>query len=317
MDEPRGRTIDGKPWPEARGPHLPDRLTALPWPTLFFGSLAIVMTALAIRGVVIAGPTDALSIGYAISGAIPTAVAFLLPATLFFRHRDVWQSNRLLVVGTVLFGVVEILQYISPGISEWLSSVIAPPADLPFLAPLDIAFNVVVGIISALAPIYVGRGLIAARVYEDEPGTRKWWLVVAALTLVAGVTNVLMLINLSLDIPADAVMAYYWLTVLSVAISLLSLFGWAYFAGAAVVGWRSGESPSRAWGLASLGGGLILVGLTVSGVIGAIGVFGAPLPNELSILILGAFALGYLVLLAAFLIGLPDDPDEAPKTAGR
>ena len=35
MTEPTGQTIEGEPWPEARGPHLPDRLTRIPllvWP---------------------------------------------------------------------------------------------------------------------------------------------------------------------------------------------------------------------------------------------------------------------------------------------
>ena len=76
---------------------------------------------------------------------VPTAIAFLLPAALFLRHRDVWQTDRLLVVGTVLFGVVEVLQYISPGVSDWLASLIPAPPDVSFLAPLPIAFGVVVG----------------------------------------------------------------------------------------------------------------------------------------------------------------------------
>jgi hypothetical protein len=76
------------------------------------------------------------------------------------------------------------------------------------------------------------------------------------------------------------------------------------------VAWRSGEEPPRGWWLAALGSGLVLLGLAVSGVIATIGVFGSPLPNELSIGILAAFALGYVLLLLAFLAGLPEDVDD-------
>jgi hypothetical protein len=268
------------------------------------------MTVLAIRGVALAGIGDLASLAYAGFGAVPTAIAFLLPAALFLRHRNVWQADRLLVVGTVMFGTVEFLQYISPGLSGWFASLIPAPPDLPFLVPLDIGFSVVVGILGAMAPIYTGRGLVAARAYEDAPAARRWWIIVAALTLVAGVTNVLNLVNLSADIPEGAVAVYFWLTVLSVAISLLSVFGWAYLAGVTLVAWRSGEEPPRGWGLAAFGSGLVLLGLAVSGVFATVGVFASPLPNELSIGILAAFALGYVLLLVAFLAGLPAGIDD-------
>ena len=204
-----------------------------------------------------------IALGWAIAifGATPTVVAFLFPAFLFLRHPRVWSTDRVLAFGVVLFGVVEVLQYIAPGLSGWFTSLIPPPVDMPFLAPLDVAFTVVVGILAAMAPIYTGRGLVAARAYEDEPGSRKWWLIVALVTVVAGVTNVLLLVNVSLDVPDGALVAYFWLTVLSVALSLLSVFGWAYLAGAGLIGWRSGEEPLRGWLLAALAAGLRAAGV--------------------------------------------------------
>lgn len=284
---------------------LGGRLRSVPAATWLFVALAVAMTILTVQGIATTGLADLVALGYVGFGGVPTAIAFLLPAALFLRHRDVWQTDRLLVVGTVLFGVVEVLQYITPGVSDWLASLIPAPPDVSFLAPLPITFGVVVGILGAMAPIYTGRGLVAARAYEDAPAARRWWVVVALLTLVAGVTNVLNLVNLSLDIPTGAVMAYFWLTVLTVAVSLLGVFGWAYLAGATLVGWRSGEEPARGWALASIGSGLVLVGLALSGIIASIGVFATPLPNQLSLGILGAFALAYLLLLAAFLARLP------------
>ncbi len=286
------------------------RLAAVPAPTWVFVLLSVTMTVLAVRGIAQAGIDNITGFAFAISGAIPTAIAFLLPAALFLRHRRIWSTDRLLVVGVVLFGIVEFLQYVSPGMTAGFDAIIPAPTGLPFLVPLDVAFQVVVGILAAMAPIYTARGLLAARAYEDEPGSRRWWLLVGVLTVVAAVTNVLNLVNLSLDIPPDAIVAYFWLTVLSVAISLLSVFGWAYLAGVALVGWRTGERPLKGWGLAALGAGLVLLGFAVSGVIATVGVFTTPLPDELSIGILAAFALGYVLLLAALLTGLPMD-DEA------
>ena len=310
MPEPSERAIDGQPWEEARGPHLPDRLTALPWPTIVFALLAVGMAGLVIYGILSTSSPDSFQVVQTLIGAIPTVVAFLLPAALFLRHPDAWRTHRVVVVGTVLFGVVEVLQYISPGLSDWFASVIPPPEDLPLVAPLGVGYSVVVGLLSAMAPFLVARGLIAARNYEDAPGSRRWWLIVAVLTLITGVTNVMMLVNLSLDIPPDAVVTYYWLTVLNVVISLIGLFAWAYFAGTALIGWRASEDPGRGWGLAALGGCLVLVGLALNGTISALNFFAnTALPNELLVGIFTAFGLGYLALLGAFLAGLPADRD--------
>ncbi len=285
MPEPSGGAIEGQPWDEARGPHLPDRLTRLPLPTILFGLLAIGMAALVVRGILSQSSTlDPYIVVQTLVGAIPTVVAFLLPAALFLRHRDAWQTHFVLVVGTVLFGVVEILQYISPGLSDWFASVIPPPEDLPLVAPLGVGYSVVVGFLSAMAPFLVARGLLAARNYEDAPRSRRWWLIVAVLTLITGVTSVLTLVNISLDIPPDAVMTYYWLTVLNVVLTLVGLFAWAYLAGTALIGWRASEDPGRGWGLAALGGCFVLLGLAMSGIITAINIFAeATLPNELAL----------------------------------
>jgi hypothetical protein len=308
VDEPRGRTIDGTPWEEARGPHLPDRLTRFPRLPLAFTALAIAMGILSLTRLTTAG--GPFWVGYGLVASIPSVVAFLLPAALFRRHPDAWRTLRLMVVGSVLFGVVEVLQYVSPGLSDWFTTVVPPPVDLPFLSPLSVGFSVVVGLLGAMAPTLTGRGLAMARRYENDAGSRRWWLVIAGMTVVAGVTQIAMLLNLSLDIPPDAVIAYFWITVVGVAVSLVALLGWSYLAGTAVVGWRSGEDPVRGWRLAALAGFLVLVGLVLSGILGVVGVFGTPLPNEVGIVVVLSFALGYLALLGALLAGLPETDED-------
>ena len=272
--------------------------------------LAAISTVLAFQTASTAGIGNTFALSSAVLRGIPTAVAFLIPAALFLRHRGAWQTDRLLVVGTVLFGVVELLQFASAGVTGWFDSVIPPDPTSVLPSPLNVTYNVVVGLIGALAPAATGRGLLAARAYEDGRGARWWWLLVAFLTLVAGVTNILLLVNLSLDIPDSAVLAYFWLTVLTVVVSLVSVFGWAYLAGVTLVGWRSQEEPGAGWGVGALASGVVLAGLAASGLVAAISVFGPALPDQLSLTFLGAFALGYLLLIVAFFAGLPAAIDD-------
>jgi hypothetical protein len=286
------------------------RIAAVARPTWLFLALAIVSTGLAIQTASTAGIKDSATLSAAVLRGIPTAVAFLIPAALFLRHRDVWTTDRVLVLGTVLFGVVELLQYASPGLTAWFDTIIPPDPTSYLPSPLNVSSNVIVGLLGALAPAATGRGLLAARKYEDSRRSRVWWLIVAALTLVAGVTNILLLVNLSLDIPDDTVVVYFWLTVLTVVVSLISVFGWAYLAGVTLVGWQSYEEPGAGWGIGALGSGVVLAGLAASGIVAAVNVFGQQLPGELSLLFLGAFALGYLLLIVAFFAGLPAAIDD-------
>ncbi len=291
-------------------PTVRRRLAGVPRPTWLFLLLAAISTVLAFQTASTAGIGDTFALSSTVLRGIPTAVAFLIPAALFLRHPAAWQTDRLLVVGTILFGVVELLQFASAGVTGWFDSVIPPDPTSVLPSPLNVTYNVVVGLIGALAPAATGRGLLAARAYEDGRRARWWWLVVAFLTLVAGVTNILLLVNLSLDIPDSAVLAYFWLTVLTVVVSLVSVFGWAYLAGVTLVGWRSQEEPGTGWGLGALASGVVLAGLAASGLVAAISVFGPKLPDELSLTFLGAFALGYLLLIVAFFAGLPAAIDD-------
>jgi len=298
--------IDEPPPP----PTLGMRLAGVPRPTWLFSLLAILSTILTVQSASAAGISDSFTFSTTVLRGIPTAVAFLIPAALFLRHRDAWTTDRVLVVGTVLFGVVELLQYASPGVTAWLDTIIPPDPTSLLPSPLNVSFTVIVGLLGALAPAVTGRGLLAARAYEDSRRSRVWWLIVALLTLIAGVTNILLLINLSLDIPNDTVVIYFWLTVLTVVVSLINVFGWAYLAGVALVGWRSYEEPGTGWGIGALGSGVVLAGLAASGVVAAISVFGPKLPDQSSLAFLGAFALGYLLLIVAFFAGLPAAIDE-------
>ena len=286
------------------------RIAGVPRPTWAFLALALVSTILAIQTAATSGVSDSFSLSAAVLRGIPTAVAFLIPAALFLRHREAWTTDRVLVVGTVLFGVVELLQFASAGATAWFDSVIPPDPTNTLPSPLNVTYNVMVGLLGALAPAVTARGLLAARAYEDSRHARRWWLIVALLTLIAGVTNILLLVNLSIDIPNDTVVIYFWLTVLTVVVSLISVFGWAYLAGITLVGWRSYEEPGAGWGLGALASGVVLAGLAASGTVAAIRVFGPSLSDQLSLTFLGAFALGYLLLIVAFFARLPAGIDD-------
>ena len=130
-------------------------------------SCAAISTVLAFQTASTAGIGDTFALSSAVLRGIPTAVAFLIPAALFLRHRAAWQTDRLLVVGTVLFGVVELLQFASAGRDRVVRLGHPAGPDVGPAVPLNVTYNVVVGLIGALAPAATGRGLLAARAYED------------------------------------------------------------------------------------------------------------------------------------------------------
>ena len=133
-----------KPFPDARGPHLPDSMTGLsPW-VLFF--VAIVVLQLwrltqAWGGSVV--PGDARSAVEYILSWIPAMTAPLIGVALFARHPDARRSLRLLVFGVILLSFGELLSAFQEPIRDLLRGL--TPADDPTLlaeTPAEFAFRV-------------------------------------------------------------------------------------------------------------------------------------------------------------------------------
>ena len=68
----------------------------------------------------------------------------------------------------------------------------------------------------------------------------------------------------------------------------------------------AGEGPSGGWALAAIGAAAVLVSLVVLNVTGAVDLPSADVANVVSYLIVIAYAAGNVLLLLAFVMGLPD-----------
>ena len=163
MDEPVGRTIEGTPWEESRGPHLPDPLTR--------GAARIPLVSWAwIAMGVFVGAWHLLQWGYDRSdprqilailfGIVPVVAPFLFGAALFARHRDAWSRHRTLAIGVVVLSLANLAALIP----DWAQSVMLsldPEAD-PFSMIWRFA-SVVPIVVGVLGVVVIGRGLSAAR----------------------------------------------------------------------------------------------------------------------------------------------------------
>jgi hypothetical protein len=103
--------------------------------------------------------------------------------------------------------------------------------------------------------------------------------------------------------------------VLGIVLSLASTFAWAYLAAITVGGAVAGESPQRAWRLAAIGVGVLIISPLVSTAIVAVTV-AAP-ANPLLWVVGISTALAWLVLLAAFVMGVPSPAPVATATGDR
>ena len=93
----------------------------------------------------------------------------------------------------------------------------------------------------------------------------------------------------------------------------MRIVAWGYLAAMAWRGAFAGESPAGGWRLASIGGGLVILALVLIDLAEIVGFSDTGL--ALSYLTIAAYSIGNVLLLAAFVVGLPslddlEDEDE-------
>ena len=137
--------MDLDPAPEARGPHLPDAVTAISFGTWFFVLLALARLIWFVRETEL-GPSPGVGVllGY-VGGFVPATVAILLPAALLFRHPDAATTARTLLVGTILFAAVEGMRVVGPALQPVFERVTPGSEETPYLVPLALALHVGAG----------------------------------------------------------------------------------------------------------------------------------------------------------------------------
>ena len=310
MSEPTGQRIDGTPWEEARPPHLPDRLIRTsPWVFAFaIAALVQVWSAATPRVATDATPTVE-ELAYLVQALVPSIAASLLGAALFLRHPSAWRTVPVLVVGLVLFVVGELLGVVDQPFARFLAD-LAPATDpTSVVTPLGLAWSVLTTSISILAVTMTAGGLSRAR---RRPVVLVARPLAVALTIVSIVIVLLSVSELLGTVIAPSLAIA---SALGVALGLASNLAWAYLVVVTATGWMAGESPRRGWALAAAAATLFFAIRIVTsiafdpGLAQQIGTF-------LVILVGWGAVLAWLLLLVAFVVGLPatDDRPAATRT---
>lgn len=250
---------------------------------------------------------------------VPSVVVVLLPAALLLRHRDAPDRAGTLLLGTALFVLVEGMRVLNPPLQPIFEQLTPGSEETPFLVPLALVYNAVIGLLGSYAVANIALGLARARRFEDPPGAAiVTAMVVVAVSLVA-VGGVVAVSQLPLDqIPMTPTVILYLVS--TVFLSTLFAAAWAYLAAVTIRGARAGELPASGWTVAALGSGLIIAAYTARAVLVVFTVtpdtqpLFASLGSALSVTV----ALGYLGLLIGFVLGLPslDVVDDDADTEG-
>jgi hypothetical protein len=176
--------------------------------------------------------------------------------------------------------------------------------DLPFLVPSSAVYNALISIVAAFGLGYMAVGLSIARRYTD---TRSRWVTgwfVPVATIFATVVGVLAVSRIDFSgTPMTPTLAIYLAS--SVILGVLRFAVWAFLSSVVTRGWLEGEEPRSGWGLASIGTWLVLLTLVIVNLTGVIQVGDDIFGTLLGYFIVIAYAGGHLLLLLAFLVGLP------------
>ena len=319
MTEPIATRPDASTWEEPRGPHLPDVLTRVPllvWP---FVALSVATAWALTQQDGLNGLTAVETARWAISEA-PSVLAPLVGAALFLRHRDALRALPMLAFGAVLLAVGAVLELVDPWLTEVLREIAPPAADaLVVEAPLALWYGVLRPLVPVFAVLYLARGLASARRFDDVGSSR--WLVVPAGLAIAGIVvyHAWSFATLAGSDQSE----YVAVSVAAAAIGVGEILAWLHLASTALGGRRAGEDPARGWSFGAAGGLVYLaatfvfyalfIATTLLGGLWEAGTFAGDTARVIVFLASLGRAVAWLLLLTAFLVGLPavgevDDP---------
>src|SRR4051812_8268713 len=250
--------------------------------------------------------------------AVPSVAAILLPAAIIWRHPDAWNTVRTILFGAILYAAVQALLVLADPLQGFFESLTPASQDLPFLVPAAATYDTLISLVAAFGLGYIAVGLSIARRYTDT-GSRwvtGWFVPVA--TVFATVVGVLAVARIDFGgTPMTPPLAIYLAS--SVILGVVRIVIWAFLSAVVTRGWLEGEEPRSGWALASIGTWLVLLTLLIVNLTGVIEVPEGTVGTGLGYVIVSAYAVGHLLLLFAFLVGLPmievagtaDDADDA------
>jgi hypothetical protein len=302
--------------PEARGPHLPDAMTRLSlWVYVFVAAaIAEVVAAwLDWRGL---GPSAApFDLTAALVSRTGSIAASLIGAALFLRHPDARTTLPLLVFAAILLTVGQLADLVDAPVRRLLESIAPTADDGSAISPASIAYSVFTTLLSVFAALYLGAGLAEARRNGPVRSERLLTIWLAVVGIAAVLISAIPIGQATVDASPRTIVLF----VIGLILSLLVTLTWCYVLVVTLSGWIGGEEPRRGWGLAALTAMLVLfVRIVVS--VGSV----MSLPPVIQEVALRAVSfgstVGWVLLLAAFLVGLPattgDRPAATPPGSG-
>ncbi len=256
----------------------------------------------------IAGLDDVVFYGLQV---FPAVAAVLFPAAFLARHPDAATRAPVLLLGTILFALVQFLLILATPLAPFFEAATPASEGVPFVAMGEL-YNGLVLAVAAVAIAFIARGLSLARQYEDRMGPWIDWLVPLAVAF-ATVLGIVGATRLDVGDAVPAIIPIYIGS--SVILGILRVAVWSYLLASALRGIVAGEDPRVGWQLAALASGIVLFALVLINVVGLVAA-----PEEWIIdlyqwTVVFAYALGHLCLLVAFTLGLPSlDPDDEDYT---
>src|SRR6188472_1498624 len=238
---------------------------------------------------------------------LPAVAAVLFPAALLARHPDAATRMPVLLLGTSLFALVQLLLILATPLAPSFEAATPTSDDVPFVAMAEL-YNGLTLAVAALGLAFIARGLSLARQFEDRVGACIDWVVPLA-TAFATVFGIVGATRLELGASVPLVVSVYIGS--SVVLGILRVATWAYLLAAALRGALAGEEPSTGWRLAAWGAGIVLFALVLVNLVGLLEVPEAWIIDAYQWTVVVAYAVGHVFVLVAFTLGLPSlDPVE-------
>ena len=292
------------------GPLAIGGLHPLAWVFILLALVDLAWFILNVDSAEITSVVDAVFYGLQV---FPAIAAILFPAALLARHPDAATRAPLLLLGTILFALVQLLLLLATPLDPYFEAATPTSQEVPFVVMAEV-YNGLTLAVAAVALALIARGLSSARWYEDRVGSWIDWLVPLA-TAFATVFGIVGATRLDLGDTVSLIIPIYIGS--SVILGILRVAAWAYLLASALRGIAAGEDPRAGWQLAALAGGIVLFALVLVNVVGLVTV---PEPWVIDLYqwtVVLAYALGHMFLLAAFAVGLPSlDPDSDDSYIG-
>ncbi len=319
-----GTAVDGAPYVEARGPHLPDSLTrfARATPILSWVFLAIAAADLYWNWTNQAGAPDPVTNALSVASWLPSIAICLFGAGLALRHRGAWSTHRVLLIGIVLLVLVEAMQVGSIVFSDQINTFARAADDLSPIGPGTLGVSLSIALIRVFGLVLVARGVLAVRQFEEDLNADRRMTIITLLSIplvIASVASVVLYVS-TLDLTSLSMVTIAYL-ILGALVSAMAVAALAYLATIVTAGWRARERPRSGWRFAALGVWLIFVALYIGTVdqVVALALQAGTQANVAQPAWIGDVfngstvirAVGYLALLLGFVFGFPSPREDA------